>query len=83
MLILIGSTLQAFRPGCYGLHSCRHYPDIFAAVAFLRSGFKAAISMSEGLAAMKRGGPDPVRQGQLAFEAMRTGLRRKDKRTCR
>jgi len=36
--------------------------------------------MSEGLAAMKRGGPDPVRQGQLAFEAMRTGLRRKDKR---
>jgi poly(hydroxyalkanoate) depolymerase family esterase len=57
------------------------YPDIFAAVAILAGAeFKAAISMSEGLAAMKRGGPDPVRQGQLAFEAMRTGLRRKDKR---
>ena len=57
------------------------YPDLFAAAAILAGAeFKAAISMSEGLAAMKRGGPDPARQGQLAFEAMRAGLRKKDKR---
>ncbi len=57
------------------------YPDLFAGVAvFAGTEFKAATSVSEGLTAMKRGGPDPVRQGQLAFEAMRSGLLRKTKR---
>jgi poly(hydroxyalkanoate) depolymerase family esterase len=57
------------------------YPDYFAAVAvFAGAEFKAASGVSEGLAAMKRGGPDPVQQGQLAFEAMRAGLLRKNKR---
>jgi poly(hydroxyalkanoate) depolymerase family esterase len=57
------------------------YPDLFAAVAvFAGAEFKAATSVSEGLAAMKRGGPDPVQQGQLAFEAMRSGLARKKRR---
>ncbi len=57
------------------------YPDLFAALAvFAGAEFKAAASRSEGLAAMKQGGPDPVRQGQLAFEAMRDGLARKKRR---
>ncbi len=57
------------------------YPDIFAAVAiFAGTEFKAATSVSEGLAAMKHGGADPVRQGQLAFETMRSGLARKNRR---
>jgi poly(hydroxyalkanoate) depolymerase family esterase len=57
------------------------YPDIFAAVAvFAGAEFKAATSASEGFAAMKEGGPDPVRQGQLAFEAMHRGLARKSRR---
>ncbi len=57
------------------------YPDLFAAVAvFAGAEFKAATSISEGLAAMKQGGPDPDRQGQLAFEMMREGLMRKQKR---
>jgi poly(hydroxyalkanoate) depolymerase family esterase len=57
------------------------YPDIFAAAAVVAGAeFKAATSASEALAALKRGGPDPVRQGQLAFEAMRPGLARKNRR---
>jgi len=57
------------------------YPDLFAAAAvFAGAEFKAATNVSEGLAAMKRGGPDPVRQGQLAFEAMRGGLAHKKRR---
>src|SRR5271165_197554 len=57
------------------------YPDLFEAVAvFAGAEFKAATGISEGLAAMKRGGPDPDRQGQLAFEMMREGLSRKQKR---
>jgi poly(hydroxyalkanoate) depolymerase family esterase len=51
------------------------YPDLFAALAvFAGAEFKAACTISEGFAAMKRGGPDPTRQGQLAFEVMRSGL---------
>lgn len=51
------------------------YPELFAAIAvFAGAEFKAATSVSEGLAAMGRGGPDPVQQGQLAFEAMHGGL---------
>ncbi len=57
------------------------YPDLFAAAAmFAGAEFKAATSTSEALAAMKYGGPDPVRQGQLAFEAMRSGLTRENRR---
>lgn len=57
------------------------YPDLFAAVAvFAGAEFKAATSLSEGLTAMKRGGPDPIRQGELAFDAMRSGLTRKNRR---
>ncbi|MFZ0772599.1 MAG: alpha/beta hydrolase family esterase [Candidatus Sulfotelmatobacter sp.] len=51
------------------------YPDLFAALAvFAGAEFKAASSAFEGFAVMKRGGPDPARQGQLAFEVMRSGL---------
>ncbi len=51
------------------------YPDLFAALAvFAGAEFRAACTTSEGFAAMKRGGPDPTRQGQLAFEVMRSGL---------
>jgi len=57
------------------------YPDVFAAVAVCSgTEYIAASNLSEGMAAMKHGGPDPVRQGELAFEAMRTGLARKDRR---
>jgi len=58
------------------------YPDVFAAVAvFAGTEFKAAAGLSEGLAAMKQGGPDPIVQGQLAFEAMGAGLLRKKRRS--
>jgi len=57
------------------------HPDLFAALAVLAGAeFKAATSVSEGLAAMGRGGPDPLQQGQLAFKAMRSGLARRNKR---
>jgi poly(hydroxyalkanoate) depolymerase family esterase len=57
------------------------YPDLFAAVAVIAGAeFKAATSVSEGLAAMQKGGPAPALQGQLAFEAMRDGLLRKKRR---
>lgn len=57
------------------------YPDLFAAVAIIAGAeYKAAITVAEGFAAMKRGGPDPILQGQLAFEAMRVGLAHKKKR---
>ncbi|MGO8984656.1 MAG: alpha/beta hydrolase family esterase [Terriglobales bacterium] len=57
------------------------YPDIFAAVAISAGAeFKAATSLSEGLEAMRHGGPDPATQGQLAFEAMQPGLARKNRR---
>lgn len=57
------------------------YPDIFAAVAVCSgTEYKAASSLSEGLAAMKHGGPDPGRQGELAFEAMKTGRASRDQR---
>jgi poly(hydroxyalkanoate) depolymerase family esterase len=57
------------------------YPELFAAVAIIAGAeFKAATSVSEGFAVMERGGPDPVRQGQLAFEAMSSGLACKKRR---
>ncbi len=57
------------------------YPDIFAGVAVAAGGeFKAATTLSSGFSVMKRGGPDPVQQGQAAFEAMKAGLVRKKRR---
>jgi len=56
------------------------YPDLFAAIAVVAgTEFKAATNVSEGFAAMEHGGPDPGRQGELAFEAMRGGLACKKK----
>ncbi len=58
------------------------YPDLFAAIAvFAGAEFKAATSVAAGLAAMKHGGPDPVKQGQLAFDAMLGGLAQKEKQS--
>lgn len=57
------------------------YPDVFVGIAVVAgTEFKAAAGTSEGLAAMKHGGPDPIQQGQLAFEAMRSGLARNNRR---
>jgi len=57
------------------------YPDLFAGIAVCAGGeFKAATSVSGGLAVMKNGGPDPAVQGQAAFDAMQPGLARKMKR---
>jgi poly(hydroxyalkanoate) depolymerase family esterase len=57
------------------------YPELFAAAAICAGAeFKAAASMSEAFTVMKRGGPDPEQQGQLAFDAMRAGLACKQRR---
>jgi len=57
------------------------YPDLFAQIAIAAGGeFKAATSVSGALAVMKQGGPDPVQQGQAAFEAMKKGLEQKPRR---
>ena len=54
------------------------YPDIFSGIAVCAGAeFKAATGITGGFAVMKEGGPDPVAQGQAAFEAMRPGLARK------
>ena len=47
------------------------YPDIFAAIG-VHSGveYRAATNIISGLKLMRRGGPDPVKQGQRAYEAM-------------
>lgn len=47
------------------------YPDLFAGVG-VSAGleYKAATSLPEALAAQAKGGPDPNRQGQLAYQAM-------------
>jgi len=51
------------------------YPDLISAVGVVAGmEYRAAPGMSEGLAAMKRGGPDPEQQGLAAFEAMSEGL---------
>lgn len=57
------------------------YPELFSGIAVAAGGeFKAATSVSGGLAVMKHGGPDPVHQGQAAFEAMKSGVASKLKR---
>ncbi len=54
------------------------YPDLFMALG-VSAGveFKGATSRSSGLALMRHGGPDPNRQGLLAFQAMAAGLKKK------
>ena len=54
------------------------YPDLFSAIA-VSAGveFKAATNRSSAFGLLRHGGPDPVRQGRLAFEAMSAGLREK------
>ena len=47
------------------------YPDLFAAIG-VHSGleYQAASSLNNSLKAMYQGGPDPVQQGQAAYDAM-------------
>jgi poly(hydroxyalkanoate) depolymerase family esterase len=47
------------------------YPDIFAAVG-VHSGveYRAATGLKDLLSAMRRGGPNPARQGKAAYDAM-------------
>ena len=47
------------------------YPDIFAAIG-VHSGveYQAVTNIISGLKVMRRGGPDPVKQGRRAYEAM-------------
>lgn len=47
------------------------YPDMFAAIG-LHSGlaYRAATNMFDGLRAMRRGGPDPLKLGMEAYKAM-------------
>ena len=54
------------------------YPDLFSAIG-VSAGveFKAATSRSSAFGLLRHGGPDPFRQGRLAFEAMSAGLREK------
>jgi poly(hydroxyalkanoate) depolymerase family esterase len=47
------------------------YPDIFAAIG-VQSGleYKAATTSNDAWTAMRQGGPDPMKQGQVAYNAM-------------
>lgn len=47
------------------------YPDVFAAIG-VHSGieYQAAKKLTDALTVMRRGGPDPALQGQIAHEAM-------------
>lgn len=56
------------------------YPDLFSAIGvFAGVEFKAATSRASAFGLLRHGGPDPVRQGRLAFEAMSAGLRERPK----
>jgi len=56
------------------------YPDLVAAVGVVAGlEFRAATSMAGGLAAMKKGGPDPEQQGLVAFQTMSKGLSERPK----
>jgi poly(3-hydroxybutyrate) depolymerase len=47
------------------------YPELFAAVGVHSGlGYQAATNVIDGLRAMRRGGPDPMKQGQAAYSAM-------------
>jgi len=47
------------------------YPELFAAVGVHSGlGYQAATNIIDGLRAMRRGGPDPLKQGQAAYAAM-------------
>lgn len=52
------------------------YPELFAAVG-VHSGleYQAATNIIDGLRAMRRGGPDPMKQGQAAYLAMGSAAR--------
>ncbi len=52
------------------------YPDVFAAIG-VHSGlaFQAASSTGNGLSVARRGVPDPVQQGRLAYKAMGNAAR--------
>lgn len=52
------------------------YPELFASIG-VHSGlaYRAATNMMDGLKAMHRGGPDPVKQGQAAYIAMGSAAR--------
>lgn len=52
------------------------YPDIFAAIG-VQSGleYKAATSSTDAFTALRQGGPDPMQQGQAAFNAMGSAAR--------
>lgn len=64
--------------GAMAVVAAATYPDLFSGLAVCAGGeFKAAGSLSAGLAVMQHGGPDPAQQGQAAFEAMKTGLLRR------
>ena len=57
------------------------YPDLFSGVAVAAAcEFKAATSFTSAIGVMKHGGPDPIQQGELAFDAMQAGLARKSRR---
>jgi poly(hydroxyalkanoate) depolymerase family esterase len=57
------------------------YPDLFNGIAACAGlEFKAANSAESGFGAMKQGGPDPRRQGTVAFNAIAENLRGKSKR---
>jgi len=67
--------------GAMAVIAAATYPDLFAGLAVSAGGeFKAATTVSGGLAVMQHGGPDPVQQGQAAFETMKDGLTRKTRR---
>jgi poly(hydroxyalkanoate) depolymerase family esterase len=56
------------------------YPDLFAAAGAVAGlEFRAATGAFSALGAMKKGGPDPERQGTIAFRAMSVGLSAKPK----
>jgi len=51
------------------------YPDLFTAIGVIAGlQFGAGTSPASGHSAMRRGGPDPLQQGLLAFQAMNAGL---------
>lgn len=53
------------------------YPDLYSGV-MVHSGleYKAAVSSNAAFSAMSSGGPNPTRQGDLAYQAMGTRARR-------